>query len=381
MKRIFIAVALISVLFSCKEKTNNGEFEVSGTIKNTTDQKIYLEQLFFSEQQPEVLDTADLINGEFKLQGRSTEEGFYRLRFEKEPNGFLFINDQPKISFIGDGNNKTIDGADFRSPANFSLKAFLEGLNTRREKFEQTANRIKELELHAQNDSALQAEKTTMKFIEKEANEFIVHTIDTTKSPVLAMFVLGYSQSADTARLNKVIPNLANRFPTHTGVSTMLARFKQMQAQQQQASTSAQTLVKVGDMAPEFTMNDTEGKPFALKQLKGKYVLVDFWASWCAPCRGENPIVVAAYNKFKNKNFTILGVSLDEDKAAWLKAIKDDNLTWHQVSDLKGWANATVKMYGYEGIPYNVLLDPNGKILATELRGSDLERKLAEVLK
>lgn len=381
MKRIFIAIAIVGTLFSCKEKTNNGEFEVSGTIKNTSDQKIYLEQLFFSEQQPEVLDTAELKNGEFKVKGRSTEEGFYRLRFEKEPNGFLFINDQSKISFVGDGNNKTIDGADFRSPANNSLKSFLEGLNSRREKFEQTANRIKELELHAQNDSALQAEKAIMKTIENEANEFIVHTIDTTKSPVLAMFVLGYSQSADTSRLNKVIPNLANRFPTHSGISMMLARFKQMQTQQQQTTATAQAMVKIGDVAPEFTMNDTLGKPFALKQLRGKYVLIDFWASWCAPCRGENPTVVAAYNKFKNKNFTILGVSLDEDKAAWLKAIKDDKLAWTQVGDLKGWYNETVKMYGYEGIPYNVLIDPNGKVLATELRGADLENKLAEVLK
>ena len=134
-------------------------------------------------------------------------------------------------------------------------------------------------------------------------------------------------------------------------------------------------------MAPDITMNDTEGKPFSLSSLKGKYVLVDFWASWCGPCRGENPNIVEAYNKFKDKNFTILGVSLDEDKDAWLKAIKDDNLTWKQISDLKGWNNAAVPLYGFDAIPYNVLVDPEGKIIATSLRGSTLQLFLAKTLK
>ena len=128
-------------------------------------------------------------------------------------------------------------------------------------------------------------------------------------------------------------------------------------------------------------MPDVNGKPVSLNSFRGKYVLVDFWASWCGPCREENPNVVAAYNKFKNKNFTILGVSLDKEKSAWLKAIKDDGLTWNHISDLKFWNSIAVPLYKIEGIPYNVLVDPQGKIIAKELRGPDLENKLAEVLK
>ena len=137
----------------------------------------------------------------------------------------------------------------------------------------------------------------------------------------------------------------------------------------------------VGNFAPDFTMNDTEGKPVSLSQYKGQYVLVDFWASWCGPCRGENPNVVAAYKKYKNKNFTVLGVSLDEDKDAWVKAIQKDGLTWKHISDLKGWQSAVVPVYGIEGIPYNVLLDPEGKILATELRDKELDAFLSKTLK
>ena len=139
--------------------------------------------------------------------------------------------------------------------------------------------------------------------------------------------------------------------------------------------------VSVGAPAPEITLSDTTGTPIALSSLRGKYVLVDFWASWCGPCRAENPNVVRMYNKFKDKGFAIYSVSLDQAKANWTKAIRNDNLTWTHVSDLKFWQSAAAQQYGVQAIPATFLLDKDGKIIAKNLRGDALEQKLEEVLK
>ena len=138
--------------------------------------------------------------------------------------------------------------------------------------------------------------------------------------------------------------------------------------------------IDIGKPAPDFTQMDINGKPVTLSSFKGRYVLVDFWASWCGPCRAENPAVLKAYRAYHAKGFDILGVSLDEKKDKWLEAVKKDGLGWQQVSDLKGWENSVAQLYGVQGIPMNYLLDKDGKIIAKGLRGEDLEKTLAELV-
>ncbi|MDR6784487.1 thiol-disulfide isomerase/thioredoxin [Pedobacter africanus] len=135
----------------------------------------------------------------------------------------------------------------------------------------------------------------------------------------------------------------------------------------------------IGTPMLNFTQNDTEGKPVSFAAFKGKYVLVDFWASWCGPCRAENPNVLKAYNKYKDKNFTVVGISLDDKGENWKKAIKDDGMPWTQLSDLKGWKNEVSEYYGIRGIPSTLLVDPNGNIIAKDLRGEILNKKLEEI--
>jgi peroxiredoxin len=141
-------------------------------------------------------------------------------------------------------------------------------------------------------------------------------------------------------------------------------------------------ITAIGSIAPDFIQNDVNGKPVQLSSFRGKYVLIDFWASWCVPCRQENPNVVRNYHKYKNKNFTVLGVSLDKEikKGDWLAAIKSDGLEWTQVSDLKFWNNMAATLYGVHSIPQNFLIDPQGKIVAKNLRGDALDDKLQELL-
>ena len=196
-------------------------------------------------------------------------------------------------------------------------------------------------------------------------------------------FVKGHTGSYASAyivtRTLLINPDLLVLEPTYNSLDSTVkhSKFGKLIAEVMDAARKT----AVGQIAPDFTMNDRDGKPVTLSSLRGKVIFVDFWASWCGPCRRENPNVVEAYAKFHSAKFDILGVSLDSEKENWEKAIDKDKLTWMHVSDLKGWGNAVAKQYGIRAIPANLLLDKDGKIIAHNLYGGELEKKLREILK
>jgi peroxiredoxin len=177
------------------------------------------------------------------------------------------------------------------------------------------------------------------------------------------------------------LPQYATVAPLYDGLSPALKNTPQ--GKEYGEMVRGLKVVAIGAQAPDFTQKTPDGKTVSLRDYRGKYVLVDFWASWCGPCREENPAVARAYNEYKGRNFEVLGVSLDneKDRAKWIKAIQDDQLPWKQVSDLRGWENEAARTYQVRGIPQNYLIDPTGKIIAANLKGADLRATLAQHIK
>lgn len=388
MKKLIPIAALL--FFSCtnKDAEKITGFKLTGTYKNAADQKVYMEQIDPATRRITAIDTAELKEGKFTLEAPAAEQGLYRLRMD-DTSMFVFINDAKTITFTGDKNNQTLTGSFFDGTGNNLLKKFILDIDLMNKTFNEESAAFEQMNKSSGNENAKKDKIQALAGIQNNFKNYVKSVVDSSSNPVVALYALDFAQNMNPADFENSVRNLAAKFPEHTGVinyvkafNAMLAQFKKEQQPGQQIQ-KATGMPGVGDIAPDFTMNDVNGKPVSLSSFKGKYVLVDFWASWCGPCRRENPAVVAAYNKFKNKNFTILGVSLDEKKENWVKAIADDKLEWTQISDLLYWNSKAVELYkfGEMGIPYNILLDPQGKIIATGLRGSALENKLAEVLK
>lgn len=370
---MMLMIAIVAIL-GCQEK-KFGAFVIAGKISNAPEQKIYLEEIPFTGEQPVVLDSTTLKkSGTFELRAMAREESLYRLVMEKG-NTVLFINDENNLRLRLDANNYrkyTVEG----STASNQLHELLEKLYTTDSSFFALQKQKDSLLAIAPSDSLMTLMNQQSDQLLNKRRNLLNTFIRNTTSPAAICYAIGqYDQLTPPTQLLTLLNDAAKRFPEHSGIN----RFKTLVAQQIQPEKPGYPLLN--QTAPELNLPTPAGDSLALSSLRGKYVLVDFWASWCGPCRKENPNVVAAFNKYKDKNFTILGVSLDQDKDKWLEAIQQDNLTWHHISDLKYWNSIAVGLYKFEGIPFNVLLDPNGRIIASDLRGPALDQQLAAVIK
>ena len=368
------------LLIACgKEK----RFTVIGNFTNMPEQKVRLQELRIDDKIIVVDSGRTNADGKFELSAEATEPGLYQVIFEQGPY-IILSQDAGNIRLNGDWRqitNYTVQG----SPASQSIHGFLRVVNEHIRDIHTLDNVIKQLHAQGRDSSVASAEQDLANTTDG-LTKFIERYADTTNYLPNALFAVRIlNPNVEEQYVNTFVQTLPRRFGDTKQAKDFTERWNKMLAQRRAPAQQQQTFTGgpvMGAAAPPISLPTPQGQALPLASLKGKYVLVDFWASWCGPCRAENPNVVAAYNKFKDKGFTIYSVSLDEDKDKWMQAIQADGLSWpNHVSDLKRWESVAARDYAVESIPTNFLLDKDGKIVARDLRGPALEEKLAELVK
>jgi peroxiredoxin len=375
MQKIIISLSAIALLASCGGNKKTSSFELKGTLTDSKGETIYLEKL--TNPQPVTIDSTVIDEkGNFEFTNYTPKIGFYRIKTSAQNFAMLVLDSTDKVKVTGSvkdlGNTYKVEG----SPETKLFLEFNEIAKKNRSQLDslnQAFQRIVEEKNLSKNTKAIDSLSNTFQVpyeaIVTPQNKILSKKIienSTSYSSLMAIQGMDPEKYIDVYKaLDKGLyakyPLDANVVMFHGIVSKMVA-------------------TTMGQVAPEINLPSPEGTNIALSSLKGKIVLVDFWASWCGPCRKEMPNVVKAYAKYKDKGFEIYGVSLDQDKERWAQAIKQDGITWPQVSDLKQWDCEPAKQYGVTSIPATFLLDKEGKIIAKNLRGEELEKAIENAL-